>query len=100
MTIDVCETIEKYNEWDSNVSMIKAAAAGDDEIADARHIDELARMKQRLNGLLTAFEHSEMADEGLLRLLSDVVNHMNRCVDAFDGMRQIRRARRGTEASA
>jgi hypothetical protein len=94
-------TIEKWQPAeDDNALMVKAAETGNDAVADTRHLDELDRMKWRLYGLEAAVVGAEMdCNEGLSQLFSDVISHMERCVDAFKAVRQIRLARRGTEAA-
>ncbi len=80
---------------DVNGRMKQAAEAGNDQVADLRHTDELNRMKSRLFGLEAAVAGaSSFGDcderEGVLQIISDVCHQMKNCAEAFENMRQLR----------
>jgi len=83
---------------DDNSAMVKFAELGEDQIVDLRHVDELNRMKSRLYGIEATVigVHGDSEDElelGILWLISDVVERMHQCAEAFEAVRQVRRAR-------
>jgi hypothetical protein len=89
-------TIEKWQPAENeNVLMIQAAEAGDDQLADLRHSDELGLMKLRLLGLeATITGADEGYWDGAQRLVSDISKQMENCsAEAFEYVRQLRRAK-------
>jgi hypothetical protein len=97
------EDYEASEKWspaeDENVLMTQAAEAGDDQLADLRHSEELDRMKLRVLGLeATIMAADEGFRDGVQRLVSDISQQMENCSGAFEYVRQLRRAKRDRDS--